>query len=129
VRRVDQGGVPPYDELLLVASSDRLAHDSDYRAAVRGAVAAIDAGGRWAQAHPAGAAAIVRKASGQAAAFVDASTRATLRLVRQRGGSTCLHPAAWRAFGAWLAARRLVPHPVAAGDVMTTRYLPKSCAG
>ncbi|HZT92491.1 MAG TPA: ABC transporter substrate-binding protein [Gaiellaceae bacterium] len=125
---MDRAGVPDYDELVLVANSSRLRSDQRYRAAVDRFVAALDAATAAARAHPAAAIATLRRATQLTPAFLARSTPLTLRLLAARGGSVCLHPLLWRRFGSWMAKRRLLDGPVPSG-VVTTAFLPRSCAG
>lgn len=121
---VDRAGVPHYDELVVAANRERLARDDGYAAAVRGFVAALARGNRAALAEPAAALAAVEAETESPTAFLRASVPATTALLR---GAPCLSTREWRAFGRWMVARKLVERPVAAGDVMTTAYLPDSC--
>jgi putative hydroxymethylpyrimidine transport system substrate-binding protein len=59
----DRYGVPPYDELVVVANADRLREDAGYRTMVREFVAGLAAGTGWAKAHPSAAVAVMRRHS------------------------------------------------------------------
>lgn len=125
----NQLGVPPYDELVLVANSDRLRSDSGYASAVRRFVAALIAGTRAAEKDPAAATSVMQAVSQYSPAFLKASVPYTLRLIGQRTGrpAGCLDQAAWQAFGNWLRAHKLVHGPPVAAGVMTDKYLPYPC--
>lgn len=95
----DRYGVPPYDELVVVANADRLHDDADYRAMVRRFVAGLTAGTDWARAHPTAAVAVMRRHSADDYKNVLArSVPATLRLL----GTEAPPEAAWARFGAWM---------------------------
>ncbi|HYX85488.1 MAG TPA: ABC transporter substrate-binding protein [Gaiellales bacterium] len=101
----DHYGVPPYDELVVVANRDRLGSDSDYRAAVRRFVAGLAAGTEWAKRHPQEAIAVMRRHS--AADYrniLERSVPVTLRLLGIEAPST----AAWERFGTWMFSSGLL---------------------
>ena len=128
----NQLGVPPYDELVLVASTSRLRSDPGYAGAVRRFVAAFLAGTGAATKNPGAATTVMRGVSQYSPAFLQASVPYTLRLIGQRGGLPigCLDLAAWRDFGNWLKAHKLVHDTPDAAAIMTDRYLPyPSCLG
>jgi len=128
----NQLGVPPYDELVLAASTSRLRSDPGYASAVRRFVAAFLAGTGAAMKNPGAATTVMRGVSQYSPAFLQASVPYTLRLIGQRGGlpTGCLDLAAWRDFGSWLKAHRLVHDTPDAAAVMTNKYLPHpSCQG
>jgi putative hydroxymethylpyrimidine transport system substrate-binding protein len=95
----DRYGVPRYDELVIVANSQKLRSDSGYRRTVRRFVAALGAATRWARTHPAAATRVM-----EAHAYRDyrgtirASVPATLKLLR----TGPLNAAAWQRFGDWM---------------------------
>jgi len=128
----NQLGVPPYDELVLAASTSRLRSDPGYASAVRRFVAAFLAGTGAAMKNPGAATTVMRGVSQYSPAFLRASVPYTLKLLGQRGGLPigCLDPAAWRDFGTWLRAHKLVHDTPDAAAVMTNKYLPHpSCQG
>jgi len=95
----DRYGVPAYDELVVVANTDRLRDDTGYRATVRRFVAGLRAGTDWARAHPAGAIAVMRRHSADDYRNVlSQSVPATLRLL----GTERPPEAAWARFGDWM---------------------------
>lgn len=119
---LDRAGVPPYDELVLVASSDRLG-SSDYREMVEKFVAAFLRGTEDARANPERSLEILNKVTASKHSFLAASTPATLALL----GNGCLSEPAWQRFGDWMHARGLLKEEVPAREVMTTRYLGSDC--
>jgi putative hydroxymethylpyrimidine transport system substrate-binding protein len=105
---VDRYGVPSYDELVVIANSDRLRTDAGYRGIVRGFVAALTAGTEYAKAHPKAALAAMRAhASPDYRGVLEASVPETLRLL----DTTALDPTAWDAFGRWMMAQGLLRSP------------------
>jgi putative hydroxymethylpyrimidine transport system substrate-binding protein len=95
----DRYGVPPYDELVVVANTDRLHDDADYRATVQRFVAGLAAGTAWAKAHPDSAIAVMRRHSADDyRGYLSHSVPATLRLL----GTGPPPEAAWARFGAWM---------------------------
>jgi putative hydroxymethylpyrimidine transport system substrate-binding protein len=125
---VDRAGVPTYDELVLVASAQRLASDAGYRSTVRRFVSAFLAGTAAARAHPKRAEDILANVTASDPKFLDAATPATLALLSGRGGVGCLHPAEWVRFGNWMRTRGLLSARVPAGSILDTSFLPKRCS-
>jgi putative hydroxymethylpyrimidine transport system substrate-binding protein len=128
----DQLGVPPYDELVLVASTSRLRSDPGYASDVRRFVAAFLAGTGAAMKNPGTATTIMRGVSQYSPAFLKVSVPYTLKLLGQRDGMPigCMDLAAWQDFGTWLKAHKLVNDTPDAAAVMTDKYLPHpSCQG
>jgi putative hydroxymethylpyrimidine transport system substrate-binding protein len=116
---LQRAGVPTYDELVLVASADRLRVDPTYAASVRRFVRAFVAGTAQARRNPGAALSILRKVTAGDKAVLAEQTPATLALLK---GAGCMSPAAWSRFGAWMLRRGLLKTDVPASAVMTTRY-------
>jgi putative hydroxymethylpyrimidine transport system substrate-binding protein len=105
---VDEYGVPTYDELVVVANSDRLKSDAMYRKIVRSFVAGLTAGTRYAKSHPDAALEAMRAhASSDYKSVLETSVPETLRLL----DTTSLDPKAWDAFGRWMEAQGLLDKP------------------
>jgi len=120
---VDRVGVPSYDELVLVASTTRLAKSAAYRREVKAVVRALARGD--AAAHvPSSALAAVRKGTASPLSFLRRSVPATTAAL---GDAPCLTVASWQRFSDWMTARKLLKKPVAAAEAVTTAYLPASC--
>lgn len=124
---LDRAGVPPYDELVLVASSERLRSDSGYAGRVGRFVDAFLQGTAEARDHPRRSVAILGKVTASGHRFLASATPATLALLSGPDGIGCMRQAEWQRFGAWMYAQKLLDAPIAAGRVMTTRFLPESC--
>jgi putative hydroxymethylpyrimidine transport system substrate-binding protein len=125
---VDRAGVPSYDELVLVANAARLHSDPSYRSIVRRFVAAFLTGTAQARANPQRAVVIMRHVTASTPAFLARATPATLALLAGHRGIGCLRVADWQRFGTWMHAQSLLPKPIAAASVMTTRFLPRRCS-
>jgi putative hydroxymethylpyrimidine transport system substrate-binding protein len=105
---VDKYGVPTYDELVVVANSDRLKSDPAYRRMVHTFVASLAAGTRYAKSHPEAALEAMRAhASSDYKSVLETSVPETLRLL----DTTSLDPKAWDAFGRWMQAQGLLETP------------------
>jgi putative hydroxymethylpyrimidine transport system substrate-binding protein len=124
---VDRAGVPTYDELVLAASRTRLHDDAAYRSEVKRFVAAFLSGTTDARNHPQRALTIMTKVTASTPKFLARAVPATLRLLSGTHGVGCLDPAAWRRFGAWMHARKLLQTAVPASSVLDTAYLPARC--
>jgi len=124
---LDKAGVPTYDELVLVASADRLRSDPAYKVETRRLVAGFLAGTAAARTHLKTSLAVLKKETTSSDAFLAAATPATLALLTGRGGVGCMRTATWARFGAWMHARGLLKTAVPAKDAMTTAFLPARC--
>src|SRR5262249_35046322 len=122
---VDRAGVPTYDELVLVASSQRLRSDTGYRSTVRRFVSALLAGTSAARAHPKRAEDILARVTASDRKFLDRATPATLALLAGPGGVGCIDPARWARFGSWMLMRGLLAARVRASSIGATTFLPK----
>jgi putative hydroxymethylpyrimidine transport system substrate-binding protein len=122
---VDRLGIPPYDELVLVASSDRLASDPQ---PIRLFIDALARGTQAAASDPAGATrAILDAGQGLNPRFTRAEVNRTLPLLAQRGSKKpfgYMDPAQWRSFAHFFADNRLIEALPATGDVLTNDLLP-----
>lgn len=124
---VDRAGVPSYDELVLIANSDRLRTDSAYRTDVRRFVAAFLAGTSSARLHPAQALSIMAKVTASPGKFLDRAMPATLGLLSGPHGVGCLSRESWERFGDWMRARKLLKTAIAATAVVDQSFLPSRC--
>ena len=118
-----RAGVPWYDELVLVANSDRLRSSKSYADMVGKFVDAFQTGQREAYIHPDRSIEVLGKVTASKRSFLEASTRATLTLL----GPGCLKTSEWARFGAWMYAHDLLKQRVPASEVMTRRYLGPQC--
>jgi putative hydroxymethylpyrimidine transport system substrate-binding protein len=105
---VDRYGVPSYDELVVVANSQRLHDDAGYRGMVARFVRALEAGTTYAKQHPSVALAVMRaNSSRDYKSVLETSVPETLRLL----DTTSLDPAAWNRFGRWMQSQGLLKSP------------------
>lgn len=126
---LDRAGVPTYDELVLVANSDRLRRDSTYRERVGRFVTALIEGEQDARANPRRSLAILGKVTASGSGFLARATPATLALLPGSRGVGCLAPAEWRSFEDWMVREKLLTARVPLGEAVTTRFLPSGCRG
>jgi putative hydroxymethylpyrimidine transport system substrate-binding protein len=124
---VDQAGIPSYDELVLVANSNRLAGNQSYAMEVRRFVAALEQGTTDARRHPHHALAELERVTTADHSYLAAATTLTLRLLDVPRGTTCINLTAWRRFGAWMYQSKLLKTAAAANQAMTSSYLPPQC--
>ncbi len=121
---LDEVGVPTYDELVLVANSDRLESDSGYAGRVRRVAATLVEGTQGALADPQGAIAVMDTVTDYETSFLEASVPATLALLTPDGRPIgCMDPAAWKQFGGWLAETGLLELLFDTSEYMTNAYL------
>ena len=118
-----RAGVPWYDELVLVANSDRLRSSPRYAQMVGEFVDAFLTGTFEAYVHPDRSLEILGKVTASNPSFLAASTRATLPLL----GRGCVSPRDWARFGTWMSEQGLLKQHVPASDVVTTRFLGTHC--
>jgi putative hydroxymethylpyrimidine transport system substrate-binding protein len=104
---VDRYGVPSYDELVLIANSQRLRDDRDYRALARTFVNDLAAATAYAEAHPNLALSVMQSDSSRDYRdALETEVPDTLRLLR----TTSLDASAWNRFGRWMWAQGLLQH-------------------
>ena len=122
---VDRLGIPTYDELVLVASEDRIAEDPE---AIRLFIAALERGTRAAAADPAGATdAILAAGDGLDPKLTAAEIEATLPLLLEQGSKEPyghMDGAEWERFAGFFADRGLIPTRPSAGELLTNELLP-----
>jgi putative hydroxymethylpyrimidine transport system substrate-binding protein len=118
VTPVDKLGVPPYDELVLVARRDRLEEDPQ---AIRLFLAALARGTAAAVKSPdAAAEALLEANSDLDPKLTRAELSATLPLLSKSG---FMNPAEWRAFIAWMRDNGLISGHPSAAQVLSNAYL------
>lgn len=124
VIRLEELGVPAYDELVVVANADRLRSDASYRDAVRRFVAGMVEGVEGAQADEAGSIALMREETDYTAEEIAGMVPDTLPLLTPPEGRPvgCLDLEAWRAFGEWMVDKTLLEAPVDVSAIATNDY-------
>jgi putative hydroxymethylpyrimidine transport system substrate-binding protein len=121
---VNRLGIPTYDELVLVANSDRLDEQSRQ---IELFIAALERGTKAAVADPAAATkAILDAGKGLSPKFTAAEVRRTLPLLVARGKQPYgyLDPKRWGAFAHFFADHGLIKALPDTGDVLTNSHLP-----
>ena len=121
---LDDLGVPAYDELVLVANSDRLGKDQAYADSVRRFVKSMVAGATAAKADTAAAVAVMGEASDYDKPFLEQSVPATTDLLTPEGGGAigCLDKTQWQAYGDWMVANGLLKEKQDVAEVVSTDY-------
>ena len=123
---VSEAGVPNYDELVVLANSDKLASDTEYQQLVRAFLSALAKGTALAMADPAAAeaamAGVVEDTSGPA---LNAQIEATLPLLKNPSGFGQMDAAKWDKFSAFMKAQGLIEAVPPASEMQTNDFLPK----
>ncbi len=124
VVQLDELGVPSYNELVIVANSERLASDSAYADAVSRFLAGMIAGTEGAIADPEGAAEILKANTEYSAEEIDAMTPTTLGVLTPPNGIPigCFDIDAWSSFGQWMLDEGLIKGAVDATTIATNDY-------
>jgi putative hydroxymethylpyrimidine transport system substrate-binding protein len=127
VYRVDENGVPTYDELVVVANKKKLANNPAYRATVQEFLAGLAKGDAAAQADPAAAlAAITPAAKGYSATELTKMVDATAPLLKNPGGFGAMDVGTWQRFADWMKTEGLIERSVDAAGVVDPSLLPRS---
>ncbi len=125
VMPVDRLGIPTYDELVLVANSERLAEDPE---PLRLFLAALERGTRDAVAAPSAAtAAVLEAGEGLEPKLTAAEIQATLPLLLPDDPERpfgYMDPAEWERFAQFMAREGLIESAPPAQDVLTNELLP-----
>jgi putative hydroxymethylpyrimidine transport system substrate-binding protein len=122
---VTDAGVPQYDELVVIANSDKLKSDTDYQATVKAFLAGLAKGNASAVSDPTAAtAAMGDVVKGYPAKQVAQMVAATAPLLDNPAGFGQMDQASWQSFGDWMKANGMIDKSVDASTVMTNDYLP-----
>lgn len=123
VIRLEDVGVPNYNELVLATSRD---YAGTNEGTVRDFVAALVAGHEAALEDPEAAASALLEASPELEGrTARRTTELTVPIFSRPGFPVGFQPPEeWRAYVAWAAERGVLPRPVQVEKVMTNRYLP-----
>ena len=125
--KVEDQGVPTYDELVIVAQKSKLASDPGYAAMVRDFLAALARVDAAAQASSSGAIAALKpqiKVGDYTDADLAAMIPVTVGLYKNPLGFGEMSTSQWQAFADWMLANKLITKPVTASDAETDAYLP-----
>jgi len=125
IMKIDDYGVPRYDELVVVASEDAI---RDRPAAIRAALAGIAAGTEAAAGDPGGAVTALEKANPDIAKKVlPAQVSDTLPALLPEGSAALRMDAAqWDALAAWMVKEGLVKDGVSGSGAIDSSLLPEA---
>jgi putative hydroxymethylpyrimidine transport system substrate-binding protein len=122
---VTQAGVPQYDELVIIANSEKLKSDTNYQQLVREFLAGLSKGNALAVSQPAvGIASMQDVIKGYPANQVKQMVDVTAPLLSNPLGFGQMSESAWQSFADWMKANGLISKSVTASNVMTDSYLP-----
>jgi putative hydroxymethylpyrimidine transport system substrate-binding protein len=125
--KVEDQGLPTYDELVIVAQKSKLASDPGYAAMVKDFLAGLAQGDAAAQANPSAAVAALKpqiKVGDYTDADLNAMVPVTTAAFKNPLGFGQMNTATWQAFADWMLKNKLITKSVTASDAMTTEYLP-----
>jgi putative hydroxymethylpyrimidine transport system substrate-binding protein len=125
--KVEDQGVPTYDELVVVAQKSKLASDPGYAAMVRDFLAGLAQGDAAAQASPSAAIAALKPvvgAGGYTDADINAMVPVTVADYKNPLGFGQMSASNWQAYADWMLANKLITKAVTASDAETDAYLP-----
>ncbi len=121
---VDRAGVPPYDELVLVARNETVSRNG---AMIRRFIGALQRGTRTARANPQTGVAALRAANPKLSKkLATATVAATLPVLfpPSRRPFGWQEPAQWQSFADWMTRNDLLRGPVETGQALTNEFLP-----
>ena len=122
---ITDAGVPQYDELVVIANSQKLKRDPSYQQTVREFLAALAEGNAVAVAHPSvGASSMSNVVKGYPADQLRQMIAATAPLLDNPLGFGQMNTGSWQSFANWMRASGLIDKPVNVSSVMTDGYLP-----
>ena len=124
--KMEELGVPHYDELIIVANRDRLTEEPEYADAVRRFLAAMVEATEAAQADEAGSIETMNANTEYTEEEIDAMVPDTLPLLSSPSGlpTGCFDPEGWATFGDWMETNGLLEQPVDPTTIATNDYLP-----
>ncbi|MEI7521650.1 MAG: ABC transporter substrate-binding protein [Thermoleophilia bacterium] len=124
VFRLEDYGVPTYDELVLAAGEDTI---RDHPEAIRRALAAVATGTTTAQGDPAAAkAALITANPDIAKGLLAAQLAATLPVLVAHGKPLGMSPAQWDALAKWMKAKGLLTTEESGSAAVDTTLLPEA---
>jgi putative hydroxymethylpyrimidine transport system substrate-binding protein len=125
--KVEDEGIPTYNELVIVAQRSKLKSDPGYAQMVKDFLAGLAQGDAAAQASPNAAIAALKpymKAGGYSDADLTAMTPVTTALYKNPSGFGQMSTADWQKLADWMLTNKLITKPVTASDAETDAYLP-----
>jgi putative hydroxymethylpyrimidine transport system substrate-binding protein len=122
---VDKLGVPTYDEMIVVANSDRLADDPAYDDAVKRFLKAMDEGTAASLKAPDELYDIMKPRTKALSTLRDFTNLAVEGMTPPSGRKLgCLDPKSWDTFTAWMVQHKLLKTAIPTADVVSTKYGP-----
>lgn len=122
---ITDAGVPQYDELVIIANSDKLKTDPGYQRTVREFLVGLAQGNAIAVAHPSvGAASMRNVVKGYPADQLEQMIATTAPLLSNPLGFGQMNAGAWQSFADWMHSTGLIDRAVNVSTVMTDKYLP-----
>ncbi len=124
--KMEELGVPHYDELLVVANSERLESDAAYADAVRRFLAAMVAATEAAQGDEEGSMQSMMDNTEYTDEEIAGMVPDTLPLLTSPKGLAlgCFDLEGWATFGQWMVDNGLLENPVDPATIATNEYLP-----
>jgi len=125
--KIEDEGVPTYDELVVVAQKSKLKSDPAYAAMVKDFLAGLAKGDAAAQASPSAAIAALKPviaAGGYTIADLNAMVPVTVADYKNPLGFGQMSASQWQAYANWMLANKLITKSVTAADAETDAYLP-----
>lgn len=118
-------GVPNYDELVIIANSDRLASDAAYQDIVKKFLAGLAKGNADAIADPGFSEQTMAAVGGDyAGPALPLMIEATLPLLDNPAGFGKMDPASWDEYGKFMVEQKLIDTAPAGTDLLTNDFLP-----
>jgi putative hydroxymethylpyrimidine transport system substrate-binding protein len=126
ITKLEELGVPHYDELLVVANSERLQNEPAYADATKRFLAAMVEATKAAQADEAGSMEIMKESTEYTDAEIEGMVPDTLPLLTSPKGvpTGCFDLDGWATFGQWMLDNELLKAPVDPSTIATNEYLP-----
>jgi putative hydroxymethylpyrimidine transport system substrate-binding protein len=124
--KMEELGVPTYDELIVVANSERLTDDPEYADAVSRFLAAMVEGTTAAQADEAGSLESMKQNTEYTDEELEAMVSDTLPLLSSPEGleTGCFSLENWATFGDWMIDNSMIDEEVDPATIATNDYLP-----
>jgi putative hydroxymethylpyrimidine transport system substrate-binding protein len=126
ILKMDELGVPAYDELVFVARRETL--DEDGASRIRRFIQATARGHKLVEKDPSvGVDALMKAANGGDRAFLEATVKATLPVFFPEDSKQPFgwqDPAEWDAYGRWMQENGLLKRPPNAARALTNEFLP-----
>ena len=118
-------GVPNYDELVIIANSDRLASDAAYQDIVKKFLAGLALGNADAIADPGFSEQTMAAVGGDyAGPALPLMIEATLPLLENPDGFGRMDAASWDEYGKFMVEQKLIDSAPAGADLLTNDFLP-----